>query len=242
MKTIIEYLMYHTIEYYALIGIIGLIIGSFLNVIIHRLPIILSRQLKAECYDYLNLRKPKEFKSIEKLGLLFPGSRCPKCKHKIAAWQNIPLISYVILAGKCFYCKKRISFRYPAIEALTTVLSIIVAWHFGVTVLAILALILTWVLIAQTFIDIDHKIIPDELTIPFIWLGLIFSYYSLGFVNLNQAFLGAVWGYASLFIIYETFKLVTKKDGMGFGDFKLFAMLGAWLGWQMLPQILLNST
>lgn len=238
MKSIIEYLMYHPIEYYTLIGIMGLIIGSFINVVIYRLPIILHKSLKEECYEYLQIKKPKELSTAETISLIFPSSRCTNCKHKIAAWQNIPVISFILLGGKCHFCKEPISLRYPFIESLTALLSIVVAWQLGLSVITMIGLILTWTLITQAFIDMDHSVIPDEITIPCLWIGLLINFFGLGFVNLHDAFLGTVCGYLVLFIFYHLFKLITTKDGMGFGDFKLLAMLGAWLGWQMLPQIL----
>lgn len=242
LNTIAEYFMYHPIEFYSLIGILGLIMGSFLNVVVYRLPIILNRTLKEECYEYLNIPKPEELTTEEKIGLLFPSSSCPNCKHKIAAWQNIPVFSFIFLGGKCHYCKERISLRYPTIESLTAIVSIIVAWQLGFTLLTILGLILTWTLIIQACIDLEHTIIPDEITIPLLWTGLFISYFKIGFVNLETAFLGAVFGYLVLLLFYEGFKLFTKKEGMGFGDFKLLAMLGAWLGWKMIPQILIISS
>lgn len=238
MDDIIDFLAHHPIEFYCLIVIVGLVIGSFLNVVIYRLPLMLQRSWQEECYEFLELEKPEHLSISEKFNLLFPSSKCPKCKHKIAAWQNIPIISYLILQARCFYCKETISFRYPAVESLTAALTFFVAWKFGVSSTTLVGIILTWCLLAQTFIDIEHMIVPDEITMPFLWLGLIFSYFEIGFVSLPDAFLGAVCGYLTLFIIYEVFKLITKKEGVGFGDFKLYAMMGAWLGWQMLPQIL----
>ena len=238
MENLIEYLMYRPVEYLILIATVGLVVGSFLNVVIHRLPKILEYNWKTECYDYLGINKPKEHSTEEKISLLFPRSRCPMCKHKIAAWQNIPLISYLILKGQCFYCNSTISFRYPAVEFFTAALSVIVAWHLGVSFLTICGLLLTWCFIAQACIDMEKLMIPDEITMPFLWLGLIAAYFEKGFVSLESAFIGAVVGYLFLFTIYISFKIFTKKEGMGFGDFKLLAMIGAWLGWQMLPQVI----
>lgn len=238
MDNILQYLVNHPIEYYCLVVLFSLVVGSFLNVVIYRLPKMLHKSWEEECYEFLELEKPEHLSASEKFNLLFPSSKCPSCKHKIAAWQNIPLLSYIFLQGKCFYCKEPISFRYPAVEVLTAALSFFVAWKFGVTLLTLSGLLLTWCLLAQTFIDIEHMIVPDEITMPFLWLGLIVAYFGFGFVNLQDALLGAVAGYLTLFLIYEVFRLITKKEGVGFGDFKLYAMIGAWIGWQMLPQVL----
>jgi leader peptidase (prepilin peptidase) / N-methyltransferase len=217
-------------------GVLGLAIGSFLNVVIHRLPIMLEREWQGQCAELSG--KPLE--PQPRYNLMTPGSACPHCGHKITALENIPVISYLILRGKCRGCGAAISARYPAVEAVTGLLSAAAAWHFGFGVAALGALLLLWALIALTFIDVDTQLLPDAITLPLLWLGLIFA---LGgaFTDLRSAVIGAIAGYLALWSVYWLFKLATGKEGMGYGDFKLLAALGAWLGWQMLPLIILLS-
>jgi leader peptidase (prepilin peptidase)/N-methyltransferase len=170
-----------------------------------------------------------------------PRSRCPHCQHAITALENIPVISYLFLGGKCRSCRAGISARYPLIEALTAVLSATVAWHFGFTWACLGALLLTWSLIALTFIDLDHQLLPDKITLPLVWLGLFFNLFGV-FTDLSSSVVGAIAGYLSLWSIYHLFRLITGKEGMGYGDFKLLAALGAWMGWQSLPMIVLLSS
>lgn len=220
-----------------LAGIIGLLVGSFLNVVIYRLPIMLQRDWRKECLEYLQM----EAEESEVFNLSLPLSRCPHCQTPIKAYQNIPVISYVFLKGQCAHCKHPISFRYPAIELLTAITSATVAWHFGYGLQAGFALVLTWVLIALSFIDIDHQILPDNITLPVLWLGLLLSLFDI-YTNTQTSIIGAIAGYMVLWLVYQAFKLLTGKEGMGYGDFKLLALFGAWLGWQLLPLIILLSS
>jgi len=225
--------------------LLSLLIGSFLNVVIHRLPIMLDRDWRAQSAELLKTPSLSENIPSGRYNIVVPRSGCPYCGAQINAWQNIPFLSYLLLKGKCASCRKRISARYPIVELSTAILSAAVAWKFGVTWFTAAALVLTWVLIALTVIDIDHQILPDDLTLSILWLGLLLS---LGHtdassvpVDPKSAIIGAIAGYLSLWCVYWLFKLVTGKEGMGYGDFKLFAALGAWLGWQMLPLIILLS-
>ncbi len=224
--------------YFATI-LLGLAVGSFLNVVIYRLPVMLEREWKAQCEELLN---DKEAPDDEKtFNLITPRSRCPKCDHLITALENIPVISYLLQKGKCTECGTKISPRYPIIETLTAILSLVVVWKFGFSWQAGAGLVLTWSLIALTFIDLDTFLLPDNITLPFLWLGVLISFWGI-FVNLNTSVIGAIAGYLSLWLVYWAFKLLLKKEGMGYGDFKLLAMLGAWLGWQSLPLIIILSS
>ncbi len=217
--------------------IVGLLVGSFLNVVIYRLPVIMEREWQTQC-DELN---GKETQALEVLTLSKPRSRCPQCNHAITAVENIPVISYLILAGKCKQCKIPISKRYPIIEALAGALSGIVAWQFGFDWACMGALLLTWSLIALTFIDVDHQLLPDSITLPLLWLGIFFNLFAV-YTDLQASVIGAIAGYLSLWLVFHAFKLATGKEGMGYGDFKLLAALGAWLGWSLLPSIILLSS
>ena len=215
----------------------GLAIGSFLNVVIHRLPLILERGWQAQCAELAGEPAPAQ----ETLSLSRPGSFCPKCGHPISALENIPLLSYLVLRGRCRACQARISPRYPTIEALTALLSAYAGWHFGFTVAAAGALLFIWAMIALTFIDIDTQLLPDDITLPLLWLGLLINVGG-GFTDLRSAVIGAVGGYLALWGVYWGFKLATGKEGMGYGDFKLLAAIGAWFGWQLLPLTILLSS
>lgn len=221
----------------SLVSILGLLVGSFLNVVIYRLPLMMERDWKAQC-DELN-NHPSE--DIPPFTLSVPRSRCPHCEHAITAIENIPVISYLFLGGKCKECKAAISKRYPLIEALTGLLSGMVAWHFGFDWACLGALLLTWSLVALTFIDIDHQLLPDSITLPLLWLGIIFNLFST-YTDLTSSVIGAIAGYLSLWLVFHGFKLVTGKEGMGYGDFKLLAALGAWFGWAILPSVILLSS
>ena len=218
---------------------VGLLVGSFLNVVIYRLPIMMERSWRKECLQFLEQETATE--NNEPFNLSFPRSRCPHCGTTIRAYQNIPVISYLLLKGRCANCKTGISVRYPIIEAFTGITSAIVAWHFGYTTETFFALLLTWSLIALSGIDFDHQLLPDAITLPMLWLGLLLSLFTI-FTSSHASIIGAVAGYLSLWIVYQIFKLLTGKEGMGFGDFKLLALFGAWLGWQYLPLILLLSS
>ncbi len=223
----------------SLAGLLGLCVGSFLNVVIYRLPLMMEREWKAQCDEMLGTQHPG---IPETFNLATPRSRCPSCGHQIGSLENIPLISYfLILKGKCSGCHSAISPRYPLIEALTGLLSAFAAWHFGATWMTVGALLLLWSLIALTFIDLDTCLLPDAITLPLLWLGLAFNLAEV-FTNAHAALIGAMAGYLSLWLVYWLFKLATGKEGMGYGDFKLLAALGAWLGWQMLPSIILLSS
>lgn len=219
-------------------GLFGLVVGSFLNVVIHRLPIMLERRWQAECDE--GRGAPAAVPS-ERYNVVMPGSRCPHCNHRLSALENLPIASFLWLRGKCSACGKPISVRYPAVELLAGVLSAIVAWRFGFGVAALGALILTWTLIALSFIDLDRQLLPDDITQPLLWGGLIFNVYGV-FASLPAAVIGAIAGYGALWLVYHLFKLATGREGMGYGDFKLFAAFGAWLGWHNLPLIILLSS
>ena len=220
-----------------LAGILGLLVGSFLNVVIHRTPILLMRRWKRDCQELVEQTNDAE---TDKFNLIVPRSRCPHCNHAISALENIPVLSYLWLRGKCSSCAKPISPRYPFVELLSATLSAICAWHFGFGMPAAAAIVLTWVLIALAFIDIDHLLLPDIMVLPFLWLGLLLNLFNI-FTPLPNAVIGAVAGYLSLWLVFHLFKLITGKEGMGYGDFKLLALFGAWLGWQSLPLIILLS-
>jgi len=220
-------------------GLLGLCVGSFLNVVIHRLPKMMEQDWQAQCAELRGESPPEQG---EALSLAKPRSRCPNCGHQITALENIPLVSYLlILKGKCSGCGTRISPRYPITELLTGLLSAFAAWHFGPTIQTVGALALLWALIALSAIDLDTQLLPDSITLPLLWLGLAFNLWTT-FADLPTAVIGAMAGYLSLWSVFWLFKLATGKEGMGYGDFKLLAALGAWLGWQMLPAIILLSS
>ncbi|MGR9099281.1 MAG: prepilin peptidase [Gammaproteobacteria bacterium] len=217
---------------------LGLMVGSFLNVVIYRLPAMLEKNWRRECNEFLGLTAGGQ---EERFNLLWPPSHCPNCKSKIRFYQNVPVLSYIILGGKCGECKTPISIRYPFIEALTGIASAAVAWRFGYSYAALFALLLTWSLIALSAIDIDHQLLPDAITLPMLWLGLFLSLFNV-FADAHSSIIGAIAGYLCLWSVYQSFKLATGKEGMGYGDFKLLALFGAWLGWQHLPAIVLLSS
>lgn len=225
-------------------ALFGLIVGSFLNVVIYRLPIMLDRQWRQQCEELSGCEVPA---STERFNLLVPRSACPSCKTPITAVQNIPILSYVLLKGRCRSCGAKISIRYPLVEALTAVLTGLVAWKFGFGWPALTAIVLTWFLIALTFIDIDHQLLPDNLTLPLMWIGLLLSLWGPAPdgspipVDMRSSIIGAAAGYMSLWSVYHLFRLITGKEGMGYGDFKLLGALGAWLGWKMLLPIILMA-
>src|SRR5215831_19356320 len=243
--------------------VLGLLVGSFLNVVIYRLPLMLERQWREQCAEISSSPAPTAAAEgaiasassaaapagrPERFNLIVPRSACPRCQAPITALQNIPLLSFLLLGGRCASCGAPISARYPLVEALTGALSALVAWRFGFGWPALAAMLLTWFLIALTFIDIDHQLLPDSLTLPLLWLGLFLSLWNSQTgaaavpVDTRSSLIGAMTGYVSLWSVYHLFRLLTGKDGMGYGDFKLFAALGAWLGWQMLlPTILIAA-
>lgn len=235
---IMDYLQGSPIVFIVIAGILGLLVGSFLNVVIHRLPIMMERQWRAECAEFLGTG---EVPPKERFDLVAPRSRCPHCGHAITALENIPVVSYLVLRGKCSSCGARISARYPIIEVFTAVLSVAVAWRFGFGWAAGAALLLTWALVALSVIDFDHHLLPDSITLPFLWGGLALSLFNV-FASSYASIIGAMAGYLSLWSVYMAFKLLTGREGMGYGDFKLLAMFGAWLGWQALPVVILLSS
>ncbi len=227
--------------FYATVLFLGLSFGSFLNVIAYRLPKMMERDWKLECHEFLEMEPPDIDDKLLSLNLATPASACPNCGHKIRFWENIPVISYLLLRARCSSCATAISIQYPVVELLTGLASVVVAYTFGVTIQTIAALIFTWVLIALTLIDLKKQLLPDSITIPLLWSGIILSLFNV-FTDLNASVIGAIAGYMLLWSVYQLFKLLTKKEGMGFGDFKLLAALGAWAGYSYLPQIILISS
>jgi leader peptidase (prepilin peptidase)/N-methyltransferase len=224
----------------AIAAIVGLCVGSFLNVVIHRLPKMLDRGWRAQCAELSGETVPE----TPAYNLVVPRSQCPACGHRIGALENIPVVSFVLLRGRCSACGAAISPRYPLVELLTGALTAAVVLRFGPTATALAACVLLWSLIALTFIDFDTQLLPDNITLPLLWLGLVANVagFSPAGASLRDAVIGTVAGYLALWSVYWIFKLVRGKEGMGYGDFKLLAALGAWLGWQMLPLIVLLSS
>ncbi len=218
-------------------ALVGLAIGSFLNVVIHRLPRMMEREWQAECAAARGEALP----ATPRYDLVTPRSACPACGHRITALENVPVLSYLWLRGKCAACRAAIGARYPVVEALTAALTAYCAWHFGFGLAAFGAMLFAWCMIALTFIDIDTQLLPDSITLPLLWAGLLLNLRGT-FVDLQSAVIGAVAGYLILWAVYWVFKLATGKEGMGFGDFKLLAAIGAWLGWKMLPLVILASS
>lgn len=213
---------------------VGLVVGSFLNVVVHRLPRMLERQWREDCAEAAGSEAP----AAERYNLVVPPSTCPACGRRIRPWENIPLVSYALLRGRCRGCGARISARYPAIEALSGALAVLLAWRFGPTPAFAGALLFAWMLLAASAIDLERYLLPDVLTLPLLWCGLLFNLADV-YAPLSAAVIGAIAGYAVLWLVYHGFRLLTGKEGMGRGDFKLLAALGAWCGWRMLPLIIL---
>lgn len=232
-----ELTLAHPNVLYVLLGIFSLCIGSFLNVLIYRLPLMLEAEWRVECRELLNLPAEHE----EKITLSFPRSFCPNCKQTVKSWQNIPLLSYILLRGRCGQCKQPISIRYPLIEVLCMCLSLFAAWHFGFNTTLVYALLFIWLLIGMSFIDIEHQLLPDGLTLGLLWLGLIANLQEI-FIPLSWAVISVIIAYLTLWLLARLFTLFTGKIGMGNGDFKLFAAFGAWFGWAQLPLILIISS
>lgn len=228
----------HPPVYFACIFLLGLAIGSFLNVVIHRLPRRMEQDWRRDCCTLLNLPAPAE---AEAPGLVRPASRCPKCGHAITVLENIPVISWLLLRGRCSACREPISLRYPGVELLTGLLSLAVAMRFGVTPQAVAALLFTWSLVALAGIDLDTRYLYDDITLPLLWLGLLVNVFML-FTGILPALFGAMTGYLVLWLVYHVFRLLTGREGMGYGDFKLLAALGAWNGIQMLPFMLVTAS
>lgn len=228
----------HFIFFLVMSAIFGLLVGSFLNVVIHRLPKMMEQEWRAQSLEFLG-QEPAEPET--RMTLSTPNSSCPQCGHAIRPWENIPVISYLFLRGKCSNCKAGISLRYPLVELLTGALTLVVVHHFGASWQSLLAFAFTAMLIAMSMIDFDTQLLPDKLTLPLLWLGLIANSFGL-FTSLQDAVWGAVAGYLVLWGVFHLFKILTGKEGMGYGDFKLLAALGAWMGWQALPMIILLSS
>lgn len=239
MDAIITLMQQSLPVFLSVIFVFSLLVGSFLNVVIYRLPIMMERAWQAEYNSYFH---PEDTSAQpEPFNLVKPDSTCPHCGHKIRAWENIPVISYLFLRGKCAGCSAGISIRYPLVELFTALVCTFTAWHFGATTQGVWAVLIVFVLIALLFIDLDKMLLPDQLTLPLMWLGLLLSTQSV-FVDPTDAIIGAAAGYLSLWSVYWAFKLLTGKEGMGYGDFKLLAALGAFTGWQGLPIIILLSS
>lgn len=217
--------------------LLGLMVGSFLNVVIYRMP----KMMQRESDNYVAQESGKELPHTDRFNLIVPRSACPHCGHKITALENIPILSYLILGGKCSECKARIPVRYPIVELCSGLLSAFLIWRFGSGMAGMTALVFGWLLIAMTCIDLDTQLLPDDLTLPLLWVGLLVNIKGT-FVPLSEAVIGAAAGYLALWSVYWLFKLTTGKEGMGYGDFKLLAALGAWMGWKMLPAIILISS
>jgi leader peptidase (prepilin peptidase)/N-methyltransferase len=217
-------------------ALLGLCVGSFLNVVVYRLPLMMEAQWRAECAALAG-ESPAP---AEPFNLVQPRSRCPGCAAPIAAWQNVPVASWLLLGGKCAKCKRPIGLRYPAVELAAGALAVLMAWRFGYSGAALGGMVFAWSLLALTFIDLDTQLLPDDITLPLLWAGLLFNLFGT-FADLRSAVLGAVGGYLLLWLVYWGFRLIAKKEGMGYGDFKLLAALGAWLGWQLLPFVVLVS-
>ncbi len=244
--TFAEFFAANPIVLAVIVFVFGLIVGSFLNVVIYRLPVMMEAEWTAQCRELLEISPPENTPDNtagqpQRFNLAVPNSHCPKCKHEISAIENIPLVSWLVQKGKCRHCQTPISVRYPIIELVTAIASALVAFHFGFHWLTLAVLVLTWSLIVLTMIDFDHQLLPDDITLPLLWLGLLVNSFGL-ITSLQSAVWGAMGGYLMLWGVYWLFKLVTGKEGMGYGDFKLLAALGAWLGWQALPMIILLSS
>jgi len=239
VSALIYFFQLHPVYFLATIFLFGLLIGSFLNVVIHRLPIMMQRDWSEQCCELLEIEQVD--KTDNTYNLITPRSRCPYCEYAISTIENIPVISYLFLKGRCKNCKKHISIRYPVIELITAIISAVIAYYFGPTLYMLLALILSWSLLGLAMIDADHKFLPDDIILPLLWFGILVNFFGV-FTTLPSSVLGAIFGYGSLWLVHFVFKLVTGKQGMGHGDFKLLGMLGAWLGYQYLPLIIILSS
>ncbi|GAC06666.1 A24 family peptidase [Paraglaciecola agarilytica] len=246
MDAIFQLMADSPLFFLSFVFIVSLMVGSFLNVVIYRLPVMMERSWKADFQahfetDVSTLGSNTDSAESTPFNLIKPDSTCPKCQHKIRAWENIPVISWLLLRGKCSQCKNAISIRYPLIELGTALCSVWIAWHFGYSWSALAGVVMTWILVALIFIDIDTMLLPDQLTLPLLWMGLLFSIVNPA-VTSADSIIGATVGYLSLWSVYWAFKLLTGKEGMGYGDFKLLAALGAWMGWQYLAIVVLMSS
>ena len=220
------------------LGVLGLLVGSFLNVVIHRLPLMMERDWRRDCAELAG--EAETDSPVAAFNLMVPRSRCPHCQQPIAAWDNLPVLSWLLLAGRCRHCRASISVRYPLVELSAAVLGVVAAWHFGANPSALWGAGLSWALLALAVIDLDTQLLPDDLTLPLLWAGLVANLFGY-FVDLPTAVVGAMAGYLSVWVVYWGFKFATGKEGMGYGDFKLLAALGAWLGWQALPTLIVGA-
>jgi leader peptidase (prepilin peptidase)/N-methyltransferase len=227
--------------FYTIVVVLGLVIGSFLNVVIHRLPVVLKNNWSRQCRELLEPDHDENDATKQPYNLLRPGSHCPACGHRIRAIENIPVVSYIFLKGRCAACHSRIPPRYPIIEIATAILSVFAALHFGYTLQTAAALAFTWMIIPLCVIDYDEQLLPDCITLPLLWAGLALSLANI-FIDSQASIIGAMSGYLCLWVVYHLFKLATGKEGMGYGDFKLLAAIGAWVGWQALPVVILFSS
>lgn len=234
-----ELITHHTSFLYVALAVFSLCVGSLLNVIIYRMPLMLTAEWKRQCCELLDM---KEKEPQQHINLFFPRSFCPHCKTLVSAWQNIPIISYLFLKGRCHTCHGPISIRYPLIELLTLILSVYASWHFGFTLMLPFVLLAIWILICLIFIDIDHQLLPDSLTLSLLWLGLLANTQYDFASSLTDAVCSAAGAYLALWVFIKLYYVITGKIGMGHGDFKLFAAFGAWFGWVLLPLILLMSS
>lgn len=233
-----NYLLQHSpVFFISLCSIAGLLVGSFLNVVIYRLPKMMEREWRRQCAEL----RGEPIEGAPPFNIVIPRSACPHCGYKITALENIPVASYVLLGGRCSQCHASIAARYPVVEVLTGLISGFIAWHFGYGFAAFTALVFVWAMIALAFIDMDTQLLPDDITLPLLWGGLLINLGD-GFTDIRSAIIGAVAGYLALWSVYWCYKLVTGREGMGYGDFKLLAVIGAWLGWQMLPLVILFSS
>lgn len=231
----------HFVLFLVFVFVLTLMIGSFLNVVILRFPIMMMREWRQQCEEFLTELAQKTTDYPEQYNLVFPASHCPSCRHPIRPWHNIPVLSYLFLAGQCAHCQGKISLRYPLIESLCAIASVLVVWHFGFSLQAVMAVLFTWLLLVMSCIDIDHQLIPDDMSYIVLWLGLSCNLWGV-FTSLHAAVIGALAGYLSLWVIATVFELFTGRQGMGHGDFKLLAALGAWFGWELLlPTVLIAS-
>lgn len=239
---LIDVLINYPMVFTLLVGVFGLLLGSFLNVVILRFPVMMEAEWKSQCRDLLDCSDcGNSDEKEETFNLAFPNSQCPNCKTELKAWDNIPVLSFLLLRGKCRYCSTSISARYPLIELASALLSAYTAHHFGLGWQCAAALVLVWSLISLSMIDFDHQLLPDDLTLPLLWLGLLLSLFGI-FTDLHNAVIGAMVGYLSLWSVYWLFKLATGKEGMGYGDFKLLAVFGAWFGWEIIPLVIILSS
>ena len=238
--SVVHLLQSQPVLFVIVMALLGMCVGSFLNVVIYRLPKMMEQDWHDQCCELLEI-KNENVEKQQRVNLIFPGSNCPTCEHKITALENIPVISYLFLKGRCSSCKAKISLQYPIIEMFTGLATAYVAWHFGFSLQTLFTVLLTWALICLSVIDLEHSLLPDDITLPLIWLGLACNIFGI-FTDIYSSLIGAMLGYGILWIIFMSFKAVTGKEGMGYGDFKLLALLGAWLGWQSLPLIILLSS